>query len=366
MFGWFRSSSTYGESFVVWSFVYFAFGRMVDLIILRFRRRESKEIEILVLRHELDILRRERPRPRLGPKDRAWLSLLSRVLPRERWSVFIVTPVTLLSWHRRMVRRHWTYPNAPKGRPPVADDVQIAIVRLASENPRWGYQRIQGELARLGVRVSASSIGRVLKAHGVHPAPRHTTSTWREFLRSQASTIVACDFLTVDTVWLRQLYVLFFIEVGSRRVWLGGVTDHPTGGWVTQQARNVASAMEDRGVLPFHLIRDRDTKFIRPFDDVWRSVGAHIIRTPVRTPVANAYAERWVGTVRRECLDHLLIVSRPHLEQCPGCLHRSLQPAPASPRTWTHRTRSRPHSQRHQTADSRPDPTSRRTRRPHP
>jgi transposase len=173
---------------MVWSFVYFAFGRMVALIMLRFRRRDSKEIEILVLRHELDILRRERPRPRLEPKDRAWLSLLSRVLPRERWSVFVVTPDTLLSWHRRLVRRHWTYPNAPKGRPPVADDIEAIIVRFAEENPRWGYQRIQGELARLGARVSASSIGRILKARGIHPAPRHTTTTWRAFLRSHAST----------------------------------------------------------------------------------------------------------------------------------------------------------------------------------
>jgi len=280
-----------------------------------FRSSDAKEIEILVLRHELEILRRQQPRPRLEPRDRAWLCLLSRCLPRRRWSVFLVRPETLLGWHRRMVRRHWTYPKTAKGRPPVPDDIQSLIVRLAAENPRWGYQRIKGELAGLGVRVSASSMGRILRAHGIHPAPRHTTTTWRAFLRSQASTIVACDFLTVDTVWRRQLYVLFFIELRSCRVWLVGVTDHPTGGWVTQQARNVASAMEDRSVLPLHLIRDRDTKFTRPFDDVWRSVGAHIIRTPVRTPVANAYAERWVGTVRRECLDHLLIVSRPHLER---------------------------------------------------
>jgi putative transposase len=300
---------------VVWSFVYFGFGRLVALIMLRFRRRESKEIEILVLRHELDILRRQHPRARLEPRDRAWLSLLSRIVPRTRWSMFIVTPETLLGWHHRMVRRHWTYPNTPTGRPPVTDDVQAVIVRFAKENPRWGYQRIQGELAGLGVRVSASSIARILKARGILPAPRRAATTWLAFLRSEASAIVACDFFTVDTVWLRRLYVLFFIEVGSRRVWLAGVTDHPTGAWVTQQARNVASAMEDRGVLPRHLIRDRDAKFTRPFDDVWRSVGLRIIRTPVRAPVANAYAERWIGTVRRDCLDHLLIVSRRHLEQ---------------------------------------------------
>jgi putative transposase len=300
---------------VFWSFVYFAVGRVVELATLRFRRRDSKEIEILVLRHELEILRRQHPRPRLEPNDRAWLCLLSRSLPRALWSLFVVSPETLLVWHRRMVRRHWTYPTTPRGRPAVSADIQAVIVRMARENPTWGYQRIQGELARLGCAVSASSVRRVLAAHGIHPAPRRATSTWRAFLRSQASGIVACDFFSVDTVLLRRLYVLFFIEVGSRRVWLAGVTAHPTGEWVTQQARNVVNAIQDRCIAPRHLIRDRDTKFSRSFDDVWRSIGAQIIRTPVRTPVANAFAERWVGTVRRECLDHLLIVGRPHLER---------------------------------------------------
>jgi putative transposase len=299
----------------MWSFVYFAFGRMVELMMLRFRRQESKEIEILVLRHELDILRRHHPRPRLKATDRAWLALLSRMVSRERWSIFVVTPDTLLAWHRRMVRRRWTYPNTPKGRPPVPDDIQAVIVRLATDNPSWGYQRIQGELAHLGCRVSASSIRRILAGHGIHPAPRRTTTTWRAFIRAQAAGIVACDFFSVDTVSLSRLYVLFFIEIGSRRVWLGGVTAHPTGEWVTQQARNVVAAMEEHGVVPRHLIRDRDTKFSRAFDDVWRSIGAQIIRTPVRTPVANAYAERWIGTIRRECLDHLLLADRHHLER---------------------------------------------------
>ena len=298
-----------------WSFVYFTVGRIVELVTLCLRRRQSNEVEILVLRHELGILRRQQPRPRLEPKDRAWLALLSRILPRARWSAFVVTPDTLVGWHRRMVRRHWTYPTTPKGRPPIADDVQALIVRLAQENPGWGYQRIQGELARLGCRVSASSIRRVLAAHGIKPAPRRSSTTWRAFLRSQAAGIVACDFFSVDTVFLTRLYVLFFIEIGSRRVWLAGVTAHPTGEWVTQQARNVIDAMEQRGVVPLHLIRDRDAKFSRSFDDVWRSIGAQIIRTPVRTPVANAFAERWVGTVRRECLDHLLLINRRHVER---------------------------------------------------
>jgi len=300
---------------VPWSFLYFAVGRVVELVLLCLRRRESNEIELLVLRHELDILRRQQPRPRLEPKDRAWLALLSRILPRARWSAFVVTPDTLVGWHRRMVRRHWTYANASKGRPPIAEDVQALVVRLAQENPRWGCQRIQGELARLGCRVSASSIRRILAAHGIKPAPQRQTTTWRAFLRAQAAELVACDFFSVDTVFLKRLYVLFFIEVGSRRVWVAGVTAHPTGEWVTQQARNVVAAMEQRGVVVLHLIRDRDAKFSRSFDDVWRSIGAQVIRTPVRTPVANAFAERWVGTVRRECFDGLLIANRGHAER---------------------------------------------------
>jgi putative transposase len=249
----------------------------------------------------------------LQSKDRALLVTLSRHLPRARWSVFLVKPETLLGWHRRMVRRRWTYPTTSNGRPPVPEEVQQLIVRLAQENPRWGYQRIHGELLLLGWRVSASSIRRVLRAHGVDPAPRRAQTSWRSFLRRQAVGILACDFFTVDTVWLRRLYVLFVIELRSRRVHLARVTAHPTGPWVAQQARNLLLDLGDRAAAFRFLIRDRDAKFTRAFDDVWQSTGAEIIRTPVQAPNANAYAERWVGTVRRECLDHLLIVGRQHL-----------------------------------------------------
>jgi putative transposase len=204
-------------------------------------------------------------------------------------------------------------PDRFEGRPPVPDSVQQLIIRLAYENPRWGYQRIRGELLRLGCRISASSIRRVLGAHGMDPAPRRAPTSWRSFLRRQATGILACDFNTVDTVWLRRLYVLFVIELGSRRVHLAGVTAHPTGLWVAQQARNLLVALDDRAAAFRFLIRDRDTKFTRAFDDVWRSTGAEIICTPIRAPNANAIAERWIGTVRRECLDHLLIVGRQHL-----------------------------------------------------
>jgi hypothetical protein len=293
---------------VVWSFVYLALRRSLELVLLCFRSAEAKEIEILVLRHELAVLRRQHPRPRLQPTDWALLAALSRLLPRARWSVFLVQPATLLRWHRCMVRRRWTYPTASNGRPPISEEVQQLIVRLARENPRWGDQRIHGELLRLGWRVSASSIRRILRAHGLDPAPRRASTSWRSFLRQQATGILACDFFTVDTVFLRRVYVLFFIELGSRRVQLGGVTDHPTGLWVAQQARNLVTVLGDQAAAFEFLIRDRDAKFTRAFDDVWRSTGVEVIRAPVQAPNANAVAERWVGTVPRECLDQLLIV----------------------------------------------------------
>ena len=201
----------------MWSFAYLAIRRVLSLVVLVLRCSASKEIEILVLRHELEILRRRQPRPRLEPADRAWLAVLSRLLPRERWSAFGVRPETLLRWHRRLVARRWTYPHRHLGRPPVADELATLIVRLATDNPTWGYQRIKGELLNLGHRVAASTIAKVLRAHGVDPAPRRTSATWRQFLRRQAAGIVACDFFSVDTVLLRRLYVLFFIHHGTRR-----------------------------------------------------------------------------------------------------------------------------------------------------
>jgi hypothetical protein len=176
---------------VVWSFVYLTLGRVLELIVLCCRSAKAKEVEILVLRHELAVLRRQHPRSRLQAKDRALLAALSRQLPRARWSVFLIKPETLLGWHRRMVRRRWTYPTVSMGRPPVPDRVQQLIVRLARENPRWGYQRIRGELLRLGCRISVSSISRVLRAHGIHPAPRRAPTTWRSFFRRQAAGILS-------------------------------------------------------------------------------------------------------------------------------------------------------------------------------
>jgi len=176
--------------------------------------------------------------------------------------------------------RRWTSPSTSKGRPPISEEVQQLVVRLARENPRWGYQRIHGELLRLGLRVSVSSTRRILRAHSIDPASRRASASWRSFLRQQAAGIVDCDFFTVDTIWLRRVYVLFVIELASRRVHLAGVAAHPTGWWVAQQARNLVAVLDDQATAFKFLIRDRDTKFSRAFDDVWRSTGVEIIRTP--------------------------------------------------------------------------------------
>ena len=293
---------------------YLTLCRSIQLLVLLARGDAANNLEILVLRHQLAVLRRQTPRPRLEPADRALLAAVSRVLPRARWSCFFVQPETLLRWHRRLVAGAWTYPHRI-GRPPLNPEVQQLIVRLATENPRWGYQRIHGELLRLGVRVSATAIRTTLQRHGLDPAPRPTAITWPAFLRQQAAGIVACDFFTVDTVWLRRLYVLFFIELDTRRVHLAGVTAHPNGAWVAQQARNLLLVLGERGRQVRFVLRDRDAKFCRSFDAVFRAEGGEVLVTPVQAPKANAYAERWVQTVRADCLDWLLIVGRGHLEQ---------------------------------------------------
>jgi putative transposase len=306
-----------GRSQVLPRLAYLTLCRSIQLLALLVRGDAAKELEILVLRHQLTVLRRQTPRPKLEPADRALLAAISRLLPRSRWPCFLVRPETLLRWHRRLVAGAWTYPHQP-GRPPLDEDMRQLIIRLAKENPRWGYQRIKGELQQLGVRVSATTIRTMLRRHGLDPAPRRVATTWRAFLRQQAAGIMACDFFTVDTVWLRRLYVLFFIELDTRRVCLAGVTAHPDGAWVAQQARNLLLVLgEQRRPLRF-LLRDRDAKFTRAFDDVFQSESTEVLITPVQAPNANAYAERWIRTVRAECLDWLLIVGRSHLEQVLG------------------------------------------------
>jgi putative transposase len=325
------------------AFIYDVFCQILVLLVLRGRRDRSKDVEILVLRKQLEVLHRQIPRPRLQDRDRAVLAGLARVLDRRRWPTFFVTPATLLAWHRRLIARHWTHPHRPPGRPPTSAALRALIVRLATENPTWGYRRIHGELIGLGHRLVPSTVWSILKNAGIDPSPWRRDQTWRAFLHAQARHVIACDFFTVDTIVLRRLYVLFFIELDTRRVHLAGITTNPTGAWATQQARQVIDRFADRDVR--FLIRDRDSKFVAAFDEIFRSENIAIIKSPVRTPVANAYAERWIGTLRRECLDRILILGPGHLSRVlreyvehynTHRPHRSLnQRPPAQPATST-------------------------------
>jgi putative transposase len=300
---------------VLISCVYWLFRHLLGLAVLRCRSDAVNEVELLVLRHELAVLRRQVGRPSCRPADRLFLAALARALPRDRWGSVFVRPETIRRWHRSLLARRWTYPHRPPGRPATDADLRALIVRLARENPGWGYRRIQGELAQLGIRIAASTVWSILQQAGIDPAPRRSSETWREFLRAQASGIMAGDFFTVDTVLFRRLYVLVFIELATRQVYLAGITTSPTGEWATQQARNIIETFVDRTEPIRFLIHDRDSKFTAAFDEVFRSDGIRTIRTPVRAPRANAFIERWIGTVRRECLDRLLIVNRRHLER---------------------------------------------------
>ena len=276
--------------------------------------QRDREIEILVLRQQVQVLQRKAGRTKLRRRDRLFLAAAARLLPRERWSCFIVTPATLLRWHRELVKHKWTYRRRRTGRPPLDPEIGRLIVRMAKENPRWGYMRIQGELRKLGIRVGASSIKRLLAREGLGPAPRRGPS-WGEFLHSQADGIWACDFFTVKTALLKTLYVLFFIEIGSRRLHVTTATANPNGTFVTQQARNLCFTLDECAEPVRFLIHDRDAKFWGPFDEVLRTEGIRVIRTPVRSPQANAFAERAVRTLRHEVLDWTLILGRRHLDR---------------------------------------------------
>jgi putative transposase len=297
---------------MIFSLLYIVLRAVLRLVLAGGQR--DREIEILVLRQQVRVLQRKAGRPKLRRCDRLFLAAAAHLLPRERWSSFIVTPATLLRWHRELVKHKWTYRRRRIGRPPLDPKIGRLIVRMAKENPRWGYVRIQGELRKLGIRVGASSIKRLLAREGLGPAPRRGPS-WGEFLRSQAEGIWACDFFAVETAFLKTLYVLFFIEIGSRRLHVTTATANPNGTFVTQQARNLSFTLDERAEPVRFLIHDRDAKFSGPFDEVLRSEGIRVIRTPVRSPKANAFAERAVKTLRHEVLDWTLILGCRHLDR---------------------------------------------------
>jgi putative transposase len=248
------------------SLVYLLLRQVLQMLTQLARDGGAKDVELLVLHHQVAVLRRQVHRPDLQPADRVVLAVLSRLLPRPRWSVFFVTPATLPRWHQELVARRWTYPHTRPGRPPISKQIRDLILRLAAENPTWGHRRIQGELLGLGYRVAASTVWKILHNTGIDPAPRRSGPTWRQFLTAQAHTILSCDFFTVDTVFLKRIYVLSFVEIATRQVHVIGVTAHPTGTWVAQQARNLLMGLDQRAACLRFLLRDRDTKFTAAFD----------------------------------------------------------------------------------------------------
>jgi putative transposase len=278
------------------------------------RSTPSKNAEILVLRHEVTVLRRQMSRPRLSWADRAVFAALARLLSPACRLHRIVTPATILRGHRDLVKRRWTHPRRhPTGGRHTAPEPRRSVLRLAAENSSWGYRRIHGELAGLGYQVAATTVWSILKRAGIDPAPRRDGPSWRHFLRVQARGILATDFFCIDTLLLQRLYVLFMVEQTTHRVHLLSITANPSGAWVAQQARTFLTDLGDRAAQFTFLIRDRDSTFTRIVDAVFASEGIRILRTPVRAPRTNAIAERWIATPRRELLNRMLIINRHHL-----------------------------------------------------
>ena len=310
---------------MVWFVVMEIFSTLLEWMRLGRRIAAEKDLEILLLRRQLAIVERTLDKPiRPSRGEKLTLAILMAKLKartgrsaKELGAIIrIVEPETVLKWHRELVRRKWTYPKKTSGgRPRTAREIEQLVLRLAREND-WGNGKIVGELIKLGYEISDETVGNILKRHAVPPAPERKPSlSWRHLMTHYKDQILACDFFTVETLFLKTIYVLVFIELGTRRVHFASCTDHPTRAWVTQQARQMMWELEDREPRIHFLIRDRDTKFTPSFDTIFRSEGIHVIRTPVRAPNANSYAERWVRSVREEYLDKLLIFNEAHLRR---------------------------------------------------
>ncbi|GAB3976494.1 hypothetical protein GCM10029978_063520 [Actinoallomurus acanthiterrae] len=287
--------------------------RIFGWVALLARSQASKDAEILVLRHQLAVLRRQVAAPRPSWADRAILSALARLLPRPRRHHLFITPRTLLRWHADLVKRRWTYPKRRPGRPPIRSTIQALILRLATENPTWRYRRIAGQIASLGRKVSPATVWAILKKAGFDPAPRRSDPTWAQFLKAQASGILACDFFSAETITLARPYCFAVVEHATRRVHILGVTANPTARWVAQQARNLMLDLGDRAGDCRFLIRDRDSKFTRLFDEVFKAESIRVVLTAPQAPRMNAITERWVASARREILDRILIMNERHL-----------------------------------------------------
>ena len=301
---------------VIVSLLYRAARTLLSIPAVLLRRDTVKDAELLVLRHENTVLRRQLKHPvRYEPADRFWFSALSSLIPRHRWtSIFPVAPGTLLAWHRRLIAKKWDYSTRrrPTGRPPTAAGLKRLALRLANENPQWGHRRIQGELARLGHRIAPSTVWEILTAAGLDPAPRRTGPSWREFLTAQAEGIIAADFFHIDTVLGTRLYAMAFLEHGTRRLHITGITAHPTGEWAAQQARNLTAVLGSRMDSLRFVLRDRDTKYTESFDAVFQAEDTDTLLSAPRAPRMNAHCERVIRTIRSEALDHVLIINEAH------------------------------------------------------
>ncbi|MGX7829060.1 integrase core domain-containing protein [Actinokineospora sp. 24-640] len=297
------------------SLLYKVTRKLLSIPSVLLRSEAVKDAELLVLRHENAILRRQLTGPvRYEPADRFWFAALSGLVDRRRWrEVFPVTPGALLVWHRRFIARKWDCSAHRRiGRPPTRAAITTLVVRLAKENSRWGHRRVHGELVRLGHRIAPSTVWQILHDAGIDPAPRRTGPTWREFLTAQAEGIIAADFFHLDTVLGTRLYALAFLEHGTRRLHITGVTAHPTQAWTAQQARNLAADLGTRIESLRFLLRDRDAKYGPTFDTVFHADDLRVITSAPQAPRMNAHCERVIGTIRRELLDHILIISEAH------------------------------------------------------